>query len=265
MELGEKLKQARLEAGLSQRQLCEGIVTRNMLSQIEHGSAHPSMNTLQAFAERLHKTVSYFLEEQAVVSPNLACMTQAKQAFRDQNWKQALEILRQFQSPDPVFEDEQKLLTILCTLEFAQSVLEDGKTIYARELLQKIEKTVKSCPYASELERRRLLMLGKTVPAKQAAPGLPSLDEELMLRCRWALEQGDTEKAGAYLACTEKQSGEEWAFLQGTLFCRKKQYRQAAEYLMQAPRTRQVFAMLEVCYREQGDYQKAYEYACRQR
>ena len=32
MELGEKLKQARLEAGLSQRQLCGEEITRNMLS-----------------------------------------------------------------------------------------------------------------------------------------------------------------------------------------------------------------------------------------
>ena len=39
MELGTKLRQARLDAGLSQRQLCEGIVTRNMLSQIENGAA----------------------------------------------------------------------------------------------------------------------------------------------------------------------------------------------------------------------------------
>ena len=35
MELGEKLKQARLETGLSQRQLCGEEITRNMLSLIE--------------------------------------------------------------------------------------------------------------------------------------------------------------------------------------------------------------------------------------
>ena len=49
MELGEKLRQARLEAGLSQRQLCGEDITRNMLSQIEHGSAKPSMKTLQVY------------------------------------------------------------------------------------------------------------------------------------------------------------------------------------------------------------------------
>lgn len=34
MELGQRLKQARLEAGMSQRQLCGDVITRNMLSQI---------------------------------------------------------------------------------------------------------------------------------------------------------------------------------------------------------------------------------------
>ena len=43
MELGEKLRQARMEAGLSQRQLCGDVITRNMLSQIENGAARPSM------------------------------------------------------------------------------------------------------------------------------------------------------------------------------------------------------------------------------
>ena len=81
MTLGEKIRAARLEAGLSQRQLCDGSITRNMLSQIENGAARPSMATLQLLSQRLGKTVSYFLDEQAVVSPNLSCMAAARQAL----------------------------------------------------------------------------------------------------------------------------------------------------------------------------------------
>ena len=46
MELGQRIKAVRLEKGLSQRQLCGSMITRNMLSQIENGSARPSMDTL---------------------------------------------------------------------------------------------------------------------------------------------------------------------------------------------------------------------------
>ena len=63
MELGQRLRQARLEAGLSQRQLCGEVITRNMLSQIENGSARPSMETLRYLASRLGKPISFFLEE----------------------------------------------------------------------------------------------------------------------------------------------------------------------------------------------------------
>ena len=60
MELGKKLRQARIEAGLSQKQLCGEEITRNMLSLIENGSAKPSMKTLQYLAGRLGKSVSFF-------------------------------------------------------------------------------------------------------------------------------------------------------------------------------------------------------------
>ena len=39
VEMGELLRQARLEAGLTQRELCGERITRNMLSQIENGAA----------------------------------------------------------------------------------------------------------------------------------------------------------------------------------------------------------------------------------
>ena len=65
MELGEKIRQARLDAGLSQRQLCGQEITRNMLSLIENGGAKPSMKTLNYLAGRLGKPLSWFVDEQA--------------------------------------------------------------------------------------------------------------------------------------------------------------------------------------------------------
>ena len=98
MELGEKLRQARLEAGLSQRQLCGEEITRNMLSQIEHGTARPSMKTLQYLAARLGKTVGYFLEEETVVSANQGLLLTARgqydTGFLDGHLEKLLELAR---------------------------------------------------------------------------------------------------------------------------------------------------------------------------
>ena len=81
MELGQRIKAARLEAGLSQRQLCGEYMTRNMLSLIENGAARPSMETLVFLAKALGKPVSFFLEEQMPEDPNWAPMAQARQAL----------------------------------------------------------------------------------------------------------------------------------------------------------------------------------------
>ena len=116
MELGEKLLRARQEAGLSQRQLCGEEITRNMLSQIEHGTARPSMATLQYLAARLGKPVSYFLEEDAVVSPNQQTIVQARDAFDCGDFSAALDALSQYRNPDPVYDREQQLLQALTLL-----------------------------------------------------------------------------------------------------------------------------------------------------
>ena len=67
MEIGMRIKQARLEMGLSQRQLCGDVITRNMLSLIESGKAKPSMDTLSYLAEQLGKPMAFFLDEQAMM------------------------------------------------------------------------------------------------------------------------------------------------------------------------------------------------------
>ena len=99
MELGQRLRQARLDAGLSQRQLCGEEITRNMLSQIENGSARPSMDTLRYLAGQLGKPVSFFLEEDTVSSPNNGLMESARAAFRAENWLQVQQVLRQVRFP----------------------------------------------------------------------------------------------------------------------------------------------------------------------
>lgn len=61
--LGIKLKNARLDIGLSQSSMANDIVTRTMLSKIENGAAKPSLTTLTKLAERVNKPLAYFLSE----------------------------------------------------------------------------------------------------------------------------------------------------------------------------------------------------------
>ena len=87
MTLGEKLRQARLSAGLSQRQLCGEQITRNMLSQIENGTANPSMATLQYLAQRLGKPIGYFLEDGTADADFSPCPELAEQYRLVRQWQ----------------------------------------------------------------------------------------------------------------------------------------------------------------------------------
>ena len=122
MELGEKIRLARLEVGLSQRQLCGEEITRNMLSQIEHGTAKPSMKTLTFLAARLEKPVGYFLDEEALVPAN------------------------------------HQILEVLSMLKAAEEAIAQEKYPYARQLLARAEN---GPDLPSALERSRLLLLGQ--------------------------------------------------------------------------------------------------------
>ncbi len=268
MELGEKIRTARLEAGLSQRQLCGDTITRNMLSLIEHGSARPSMDTLRVLASRLGKPISFFLDEEAVTSPNQGTMADARAAFQAAQWEQTLEFLKQYQGPDPVFEEEHALLEMLCLLEAAEQALREERRPYSLRLLEQAGE-IRGLYCGPELERRRLLLLARAAPEtlSAVAASLPSLDPELQLRARAALEAREPHQALAYLAATEDQDAPAHQLLQGEARFVLRDYETAALHFLRAEEAfpGQVVPRLEICYRELGNYQKAYEYACKQR
>ena len=225
MELGRKIKEARLAAGLSQRQLCGEEITRNMLSLIENGSARPSMKTLEYLARRLGKPLGYFLDENS--------------------------------------EEKQRLGEIWELLTGAEEALEQGRTELARELLEKAESPL------PELERKKLLLLSRLPGANPAeiAENLPSMDEELLLRARGALETGDADRGICLLLAAENQKNAHWNLLMGKLLLKKKKFQKAVEYLLPAEPglPEETAPLLEICFRELGNFQKAYEYACKQR
>ena len=233
MELGAKLKQARLDAGLSQRQLCGDVITRNMLSQIENGSARPSMDTLRYLAARLDRNISFFLEEENFMSAK-----------------------------------ERRLADALGILARADAALQEGRSLYAGELLEKL--ILDPEDYCADmLSRKRLLLLAKAAPQRSSEirAGLPSLDEELLVRARDALDRGDFRRSGALLDSCDNQETALWNFLRGEGYLATEDYSSAARCYHKAEEDYQekTAPRLERCYRELEDFKRAYEYACKQK
>ena len=245
MELGEKLKQARLEAGLSQRQLCGDTITRNMLSQIENGTANPSIATLQVLANRLGKPITYFRED--VPSQNLDLLYRAANAKP----QEALEILQDYLAPDPVLDKGYHLLYAKCCMDLSEIALAEGRTGYAKTLFQE------ACAHTRESRRLAILAdaFSETLP-------LPDNTDEMLLRAKLALRNGDAKKCLACLMAADRFT-DTMRLLQGDALMLQKEYSAAIECFLSLKDT--PYSRLEICYRELGDFQKAYEYACKQR
>lgn len=65
-QLGQRLREARAAAGLSQAQLGAPYYTRAHVSAIELGKIRPAMKSLEHMAAKLGKAASYFMEDAAV-------------------------------------------------------------------------------------------------------------------------------------------------------------------------------------------------------
>ena len=264
MALGQRIRQARQEAGLSQRQLCGGEITRNMLSLIENGTARPSMDTLCYLARQLGKPVSWFLEESA--TPNETCVAEARIYYTKKEYVHALKILDNFQTPDVLLTQEYRLLYALAAMGAAEEALGEGKPVYAAQLLQKAWDSGMETPYFEEaLQRQWLLCMYRTGQGDCAelASRLPDSGEELLLRA----EAADTpEKRASILEASENRTPR-WYLLRGQTALCLQDHETAARCLHAAEEAypREAMEGLERCYREQEDYKQAYLYACKLR
>ena len=264
MELGQRLKQARLEAGMSQRQLCADVITRNMLSQIENGGARPSMDTLRYLAAKLGKPMAYFLEEEPVQLPNLPAMNQARERFVAGDFGGAAKALSDYADPDPVFDGEKQLLQAKITLGLARQALDQGKIRLAVQLLEEEDIWTPSMYVDTQLLRQRLLMLYEAAPktARELLPKLPVDDRELLLRAEAQSEGGEK-----YLAAAQNQTQPRWQLLMARATCAAGDFSRAAAYyhMVEQQFPGEALPRLEECYRELGDYKMAYHYACLRR
>ena len=64
VELGKRIKEARLARKMTQSDVVGDFITRNMLSQIESGTANPSVKTLTYLAKVLQLPVNYLLPDE---------------------------------------------------------------------------------------------------------------------------------------------------------------------------------------------------------
>ncbi|MDF2530759.1 MAG: family transcriptional regulator [Clostridia bacterium] len=66
--IGQKIKEARKEKKMTQKELADNNISRSLISLIENGSSYPSMQTLEYLALKLDKHISHFLAEDNTIN-----------------------------------------------------------------------------------------------------------------------------------------------------------------------------------------------------
>ncbi|MBP1736663.1 MAG: helix-turn-helix protein [Oscillospiraceae bacterium] len=188
MSLGQKIKAARLERGLTQKELVGDYITRNMLSKIENDAATPSVRTLEYLAKALDLPTGYFLSGAEVSdgsSPD--GLDEARQAYREGRWRHCLTLIKADKKAGTT--DEGCLLHARAGAYAAREALEAGDAAAARELAETAQYyNHEGMYYSHSLAAQLALTLGKAL-ILLGEEGI-SAQRELLLKALKELEEG---------------------------------------------------------------------------
>lgn len=127
-QIGERLRRARLAAGLTQQQLAEGRYTKAYVSALENGLSRPSMAALNYLSTRLGIPASSLINDQPAAWARL----EADLALASGRWNDAIDAYRQLLEAAVTGELRAELMSGL-----AEALVRQGRgreaTAYAAE------------------------------------------------------------------------------------------------------------------------------------
>lgn len=276
MTLGEKLTAARQARGMTQAQAAGEAITRNMLSQLEHDQAEPSLKTLRYLAARLEVPISWLLED----SDGASVLEQARQCYRSGDYAACVRLLEAQRTP---LTEEGQLLGCRAALAAAWAALDRGDAAETETMAALAERWAAGALYLGpetgaalcELRLRLALEQGQELAAAQAAweaAWAPAEARRQLLLARLALAEGRLREAAQALRRAEGGPAAETALLRGLLEAARGRHREAAAQLSRAeagelslPDRRRCLAALEQSALALEDYQTAYACAAKAR
>lgn len=289
MTLGQKIRQARIERGLTQKELVGEHITRNMLSKIENDSATPSVRTLEYLASKLALPAGYFLTGTSLsdgTSPD--GLDNMRTAYREGRYLDCIQLLEL--STECGTTDEGYLLHARAALGAAREALQAGNTQMAKEYADNADYYNKEGLYYSpEIDAEMSLILAECAlsldlsefeaNAKQfecAVRNISFSTRYSLAKAEYLLKTGEIELAERTVNSIHSPEGELKAvqrYIQGCICLQKGDLSSAVQLLQEAESSFQnspslklnIYQALEQCYRELENFKMAYHYAAIQR
>lgn len=269
MELGEKIKALRKARGLTQAQLAGEHITRNMLCEIEKGKASPSLDTLSAIAEGLSVPAAFLLDEGEDLFgyAKRSTMTQIRKLFLSGDYGACFRLCETLPGePD----DEIAFLLAHCALGEGRRAFYRGNMetalVYFTEALGYAEKS----SYPTE-DICASATLYAALAGNVAAPRRDFNEELYQINANIATES----ELFAYV--TDKV---DYPFSNPLLaehqaaraLMKQKRYREALPKLLSLEEHKgedgvsayflfRLYSDMEICYREEQDFERAYKYS----
>lgn len=287
MTLGQKLRQARLERGLTQKQLVGDQITRNMLSKIENDSATPSMRTLEFLARQLNLPVSYFLSDFSLsdgTSPD--GLDRMRQAYQQERYQDCIDLLEQSKTAGST--DEGYLLHALACIGAAKQSLAAGNVNEAKENADAADYYNKQgMYYSAAVDAEMSLILAECAllldlsefeknaeEYERAVKSIQFSQRYRLARAEYLVRRNRMQEAEALLEAGQSDSpalSGRARYIRGLALLQQKLPAQALPLLQEADGAlagtayeKPVCQALEQCCLALEDYKGAYEYAARQ-
>lgn len=281
MNIGKRIRQLRLSKLMTQADLAGDQITRNMLCNIERGTALPSLPTAMYLAGRLGVPVGLLLAEEGGEFPyrKMIEMPNIRRAFAAGDFTGCLSLLH---SSFPAERDDE--LSLLCAeAEFgaARNAFEEGRFRRAAAAFDRGVTAAGQTVYDTDFLRARTAVyfrylsgvsptLSSDILPENEVAGARAFGDEF---CEYfmaldALENGRDGEVAAYLTRQEKSLYA--ARIRALILMKKEEYQEAEEALealLARPELSvgallyEIFGDLDLCCRKNDDYKRAYEFA----
>ncbi len=164
-ELGKKIKEARLAKKMTQSDVVGDFITRNMLSQIESGTAYPSIKTLEYLAGVLEIPLKNLVDEKSISGSEtketsiFTILGQSKAEYLNKSYESAINKMSPMAIPENELYDEACAILSLSHLGLAYKLEEKNKLREAAGEARLAEKFSTSGIYANRETRTSALLL----------------------------------------------------------------------------------------------------------
>ena len=273
MNIGEKIKKIRAAKLMTQSELAGTHITRNMLSQIENGSAQPSMATVMYIAQKLNVSPGFLLagEDDEWMYFKSSEISNIKKAYADKNYRLCRDICKNSEWSD----DELWLILAECCLAVGKEEFCNGYLRSAVDLFDESLEYCKKTIYNTDVIVSSVAAYFSYM--RMISPTLSSNSEDadespvIVLKddfCVYSKLFCDAEECIDY---SVDGHGSYSMHLTAKRLIAEENYQDALEFLnkllfddeceIAQPMLYFVFCDLEVCCKETGDFKGAYEYS----